>query len=488
MFDQDLRSVTDAGVIAAIEEWAVEEARAAARRLSAIAELVRRRCEDDEDHRTYWACDGWDSTAAEVSAALGVTHFRAAGQMDLGRALRTRLPRIRELFMDGQLSYRVCAAIASRTELVQDRGALALIDSVVSHHALTWGPLSDHKLEKAIDAWVDRYDPGALRHTGARARGRDVQIGLRDDTAGTTGILGRLFSTDAAVLDRRLRQMALGVCEDDPRTMAQRRADALGALAAGAQRLGCVCQSPDCPSAGDDGRAASVVVHVLADAEAINGAPDMPLSGDAEPDEVSAEPQRSVATLTGGGIVPNSLLAELIRSGATVRPLRRPSHDAEAGYRPSAALEEFVRLRDLTCRFPNCDVPAECCDVDHTVPWPLGATHPSNLSCKCRKHHLLKTFWAGWSDRQLPDGTLIWTSPTGNTYVTHPGSRLLFPQWDTSTGPAPPPRRARAQSSAKALMMPTRRRPRSAERARRIGAERALNDAHVAERNRPPPF
>jgi hypothetical protein len=133
-------------------------------------------------------------------------------------------------------------------------------------------------------------------------------------------------------------------------------------------------------------------------------------------------------------------------------------------------------------------VPAECCDVDHTVPWPLGATHPSNLSCKCRKHHLLKTFWAGWSDRQLPDGTLIWTSPTGNTYVTHPGSRLLFPQWDTSTGPAPPPRRARAQSSAKALMMPTRRRPRSAERARRIGAERALNDAHVVERNRPPPF
>jgi hypothetical protein len=37
-------------------------------------------------------------------------------------------------------------------------------------------------------------------------------------------------------------------------------------------------------------------------------------------------------------------------------------------------------------------------------------------------------------------------------------------------------------------MMPRRRRTRAADRARRINEERALNDAYVAERNRPPPF
>jgi hypothetical protein len=37
-------------------------------------------------------------------------------------------------------------------------------------------------------------------------------------------------------------------------------------------------------------------------------------------------------------------------------------------------------------------------------------------------------------------------------------------------------------------MMPTRRRTREQDRAARIDAERALNDAHVAERNIPPPF
>jgi hypothetical protein len=37
-------------------------------------------------------------------------------------------------------------------------------------------------------------------------------------------------------------------------------------------------------------------------------------------------------------------------------------------------------------------------------------------------------------------------------------------------------------------MMPLRRRTREQDRAYRIDAERALNDAHVAGRNRPPPF
>jgi hypothetical protein len=70
-----------------------------------------------------------------------------------------------------------------------------------------------------------------------------------------------------------------------------------------------------------------------------------------------------------------------------VRPTIHPGNRVapESGYRPSAALDMFVRCRDMTCRFPNCDQPAECCDVDHTIPYPLGLMHPSNLKCLCRK-------------------------------------------------------------------------------------------------------
>jgi hypothetical protein len=90
-------------------------------------------------------------------------------------------------------------------------------------------------------------------------------------------------------------------------------------------------------------------------------------------------------------------------------------------------LADVVRCQDLTCRFPGCDRLAVGRDLDHTIPYGDGGRTPaSNLKCLCRVHHLIKTFW-GWRDRQLPDATVIWTSPSGQTYVTTPGSALLFP-------------------------------------------------------------
>ena len=35
---------------------------------------------------------------------------------------------------------------------------------------------------------------------------------------------------------------------------------------------------------------------------------------------------------------------------------------------------------------------------------------------------------------KLPDGTVIWTSPTGHTYTTKPGSAVLFPTLCLPTG------------------------------------------------------
>ncbi len=442
----------------------VEEAAAAARRLAAVAELTALRCAGDE--HAHWACDAWDAAAAEVSAASGISHGRASGQMHLAMALRHRLPMVQAMFAKGAVSARVVAAIAWRTDLVQDAEALALIDAAVADRAGGWDAMSQFKLEQAIDTWVDRHDPGALRRTAASARSRDVTIGGQNPETGTASLWGRLLATDAAVLERRLAQMAHEVCEDDPRTIAQRRADALGALAAGAQNLACQCHGPNCTAS--DPRSASVVIHLLADSEAVAA-------------------QHGSAVLAGGGAVPLPLLGELIQTGAKVKKLRRSSQDAEPQYRPSTVLDQFVRMRDLTCRFPYCDRPAEVCDIDHAVAWPDGPTHPSQLRCLCRKHHLLKTFWDGWTDRQSADGIVVWTSPTGHEYTTYPGSRTLFPHWNTDTGEVPDTGNP-DRSGDRGLMMPVRRRTRAAARVYRIRCERSLNDAHVAERNMPPPY
>ena len=562
MFDTGLRVVDDAGVVAEIGSATRAEGSAAARRLAAIAELVRRRCGGDD--RALWACDSWDAAAAEVSAAMGVSAGRASAEMYLGSVLFTRLPQVAALFGQGLIGYRVVAAIADRTDLVTDAEALAAIDAALAGLAAGWGPLSRYKLDQVIDVVIDRHDPGALRRNRAGARGRGVEIGGRNDESGTSSVWGRLYSSDAQLLDSRLAEMAAGVCEHDPRTVSQRRADALGALAAGAETLACKCDAPQCAAAVARATAAGVVIHILAEtsttpahpgtdpvpvpgsapiAESVaasdSGAGAGPVAGLAagpvagpapvppgdpylsghdptyepftrgtdlnaylertpvpEPDPV-CPPGHGV--ILGGATVPGPLLAELIRAGATLRRVPRPADAPEPGYRPSTGLAEFVRMRDMSCRFPNCDVPAQFCDIDHAIAWPHGPTHPSNLRCLCRKHHLLKTFWTGprgWTDTQSPDATIRWTSPTGAVYTTVAGSRLFFPTWNTTTAtltiPTPPtpdePSPGTGLARSHQQPMPQRQRTRLANRASRIKRERALNNQRVTERNAPPPF
>ncbi|KMO66800.1 hypothetical protein MCHUDSM44219_05735 [Mycolicibacterium chubuense] len=200
---------------------------------------------------------------------------------------------------------------------------------------------------------------------------------------------------------------------------------------------------------------------------------------DSQPAPQPAPARRTAALIPGfrNAILPAPLLAELIAHGATVRFLTDPAAlGATDGYRPCAALERFVRARDLTCRFPGCDRPAVFADIDHTQPYPYGATHASNTKCYCRQHHLVKTFWEGWTDTQAADGTVRVTTPTGHTYTTKPFSTLLFPSWNTTTGPPPPasgttPPRHPGRTS----MMPTRRRTRTQNRAAYITRERELN-------------
>ena len=250
MFDQSrpgpdaLHQLSDAALVSAIQRGARQAAAADAFRLAAIAELVRRRCVDEHPD---WACDDWDACAAEVACALTLGHGRASGQMDLAVTLRDRLPKIGALFMAGELSTRTVETIARRSYRVTDTEALAALDTEIAEKALRWGPLSQYKLEQAVDAAVERHDPGALHRTRTSSRGRDFTVGDPNDDSGTTSVWGRLSTPDAALVHQRVNAMIRSVCDDDPRTLAQRRADAIGAMAAHASVLACQCGNPALP-------------------------------------------------------------------------------------------------------------------------------------------------------------------------------------------------------------------------------------------------
>ena len=98
--------------------------------------------------------------------------------------------------------------IARRTDLVQDPDALAALDIALAERAVAWGPISDRKLEKAIDVWVIAADPDAVRRTSSTARDREFSVGDPYDHDGITTVWGRLLATDAKLLDARLTAMA----------------------------------------------------------------------------------------------------------------------------------------------------------------------------------------------------------------------------------------------------------------------------------------
>ncbi|HEY6576770.1 MAG TPA: DUF222 domain-containing protein, partial [Mycobacterium sp.] len=482
-----LAGVDDAALVDAITGWARLEAAAVASRLAAIAELTDRRCRSElATKREHWACDAWDSAAAEVAAAQSLSHRAASTLMHQGLALRHRLPRVGALLATGSISGRIATLVAWRTHLVDDAEALAAIDSELAAAANKWGPLSAAKLEAKVDALVERHDPDAVLQYRAASRGRDVRLGHQDDTTGTSSLWGRLYATDAELLERRLNAMARAVCPDDPRTLGERRSEAMGVIAAGGDVLPCTCGRAECPTAGPDARGSAIVIHVLTDMNPREAAEPTPTDDGSGPTGTAAQPPASTcpattAVIAGGDVVPAPLVAELRRMGAVMRPVPNPaSLGAEPGYRPSARLERLVRSRDLTCCFPGCDHPAEYCDVDHTIPDGAGGlTHPGNLKCLCRKHHLLKTFWtgkSGWTDRQESDGTVIWTSPTGHEYAKPPGSRIHFPEWNTTTPtPASPPAPASPPPADRGVTMPKRRRTRASAWAARIQRERECN-------------
>ncbi|MEW5809597.1 MAG: DUF222 domain-containing protein [Actinomycetota bacterium] len=572
----DIVRVAEADLVDVVTSSAAAAARAEAIKLAAIAELWRRRRRPE---RERWVCADWDATAAEIGCALNMSPGRASVQMDLALALRDRFPRLGAMLADGRVSLGVVTTIVFRTALVLDPATLATLDGHFADAVAGWGVLSQTKLDAAVDVWIETYDPDAVRRVRDRVRGRSFTIGHRDDAAGTTSVYGTLATPDAALLGARLAMMIASVCEFDPRTLDQKRADSVGAMAAGSFVLACRCGRSECAAAQvDDRRASSITVTVIADHAALDAEPDPQLHGEepqpaytprnatalppgveaeqdaeaiepAESDEAeqdaaeqgespesedpdavvepsiaqqgaepvepnepaapvnadqsengtaaessapsqladsgkpppAAEPSAPVARRRaalilgpGGGIVPAPLLAELIAHGATVRFVGAINQATE-GYRPSAALDRFVRSRDLTCRFPGCDRPATHADIDHTVPYPHGATHPANTKCYCRLHHLLKTFWEGWTERQTPDGRLHLISPTGHPYTTAPLSALLFPSWNTRTGPPPTTDTTPPRTPGRTLMMPTRRRSRAENRAAYITRERTLN-------------
>ena len=101
---------------------------------------------------------------------------------------------------------------------------------------------------------------------------------------------------------------------------------------------------------------------------------------------------------------------------------------ASPTYTPSDWLTLLVMIRDQTCRWPGCIVPATSCQIDHHQPFDankpaISQTRAGNLGCLCLQHHQVKHADLWTVRRNSATGATIWSHSDGT--VRHKPPDLL---------------------------------------------------------------
>ena len=355
MFDT-MVSMAPTELVLAIADSQRQESMLIAQRLADVAELLAQRTnevEAEDPDPGYMMVTGFQRTTAEVAAACNLSPAAASIMVSHADTLVERLPKVAAVLAAGDTDWRTVQVIITRTEFVAD-SVITGLDANLAGRISRWHCWSRRRIINAVDATVRGMDPDAIRERVRQEDRRHVEvIALGDGTAKVEGIIA---ADAAATFDKRLTDLASAVCRADPRSIAQRRADAIKALAQG-RRLVCECGTEACTNRSGDAVAPTrMVINVIAGAETV-------LGGGTQP-----------GYLEGYGVIDAELgpraswgiraLAEQASLGLLHEPWVSPAEAIR--YQPSAAVERWVRMRDMTCRFPGCDRPAVICDVDHT--------------------------------------------------------------------------------------------------------------------------
>ena len=122
--------------------------------------------------------------------------------------------------------------------------------------------------------------------------------------------------------------------------------DALGALGAGHLHLSCACGREECTAVVDDGRATSVTIHVLADAEAVSAPVDPQIHGEkppAEPIGFAEAIHEYHESTAARRLVPSAATAEAATLNRSNRRSRRTPDARSGGTRPATSRRRSSR-------------------------------------------------------------------------------------------------------------------------------------------------
>ncbi|HST80791.1 MAG TPA: DUF222 domain-containing protein [Kineosporiaceae bacterium] len=408
-----------------------------------------------------------DVTVAEIAPKLHLSDDAARRLLHRALTLTSRLPHTLALLKSGRLDEPRAHALADligkmadwvhSSALAEDPSprnaehAATALASMVEHHVLKRAATQrTDQLRDCTRRAIARIAPAyaATLHQDTTAT-RDVFISHhgQEDGMGFLGAHLPIIETKAcwAALTSRAHQMR---DRGDLRTLDQLRADALvQAILNPGPLFGFITNSGaklDSDSSADSSSSPGSSPGTSSGAGAAFGrgprTDTWPAKDVARGVTAHVQVTVSIETLLNLNDDPAHLTGHGTITAQTARALafqpdstwRRLLTDPQSGtlldygrtkYRPPTPLADHVIARDLTCTHPDCTQPAENCDLDHLLAFPLGATCECNLHPRCRRHHRIKheTLWsaAHSTDNNDPEGTLISTSPTGHTYKTH---------------------------------------------------------------------
>jgi hypothetical protein len=349
------------------------------------AERLRRLAEIDR--RGSYRRDGHLSAASWLASTFKVAWGTARDQVRTARALED-MPETRRALDEGELSMSAVRVLVAAREA--DPSAFRdsepqLVDAARIHSmqdlrrvAAYWRQAAER--EAALDVQEKLRERRRL-HASVTFLGMVRVDGDLDPETGET-----LLTALRAILDAESRSSE----DDNRRTPAQRRADALGE----------VCRQwldlADRPAVA--GERPHVTVTVGA---------DVVREGAGEPSELD----------NVGPIDP--AVARRVVCDASIRRvvLAGPSEPLDVGRRTPVvppAMRRAAIVRDRHCQFPGCDRPHTWCDAHHVVHWADGGpTALPNLVLLCRRHHRMVHQRGGFR-LELVDGRPLFRRPDGS--------------------------------------------------------------------------
>jgi len=438
---------------------------------------------------TMWESRPWERVhpvgyvdamaGSSVALEAGLTDGVAGRKVALGAALRERFPAVLDLVVCGDVPAQTAHQVVAACEGL-DAEACARVDAALGPRLAGLDPA---RVAAEARRAAARVAPAQVEaHLASRRRSRTVEVSPADD--GLTNWYALLPTAISAAAWSAVEALARDYrAVDTSLTVPESRADAFGDLLLRNVRVSASVTlgvpvvtgvaDPEPPAThrvridrDDDDTVVDAVTGEVTRVADLTAASREELSWMDLTPEVDGDVCRVVAPVGPGLAVSGTHLAGLgWVEATTVAGLLRTvpldvgravlsadtgtlvSHSCSA-YRPPTAVREFVSVRDGTCRMWGCGRRAEHADLDHTRPWPAGATSPTNLVALCRRHHRMKQ-QGRWRPSLSDDGTLTWTGPAGQVRVTEPQHRrspvraatasTARPPANAALAPGPPP-------------------------------------------------